>query len=202
MAQPQCWTRWRHGHHRSHDRGARAGAGRGTVEGRERDVPVATAQGLAVSATVAEVVYKTSPFEIVVVVDNPTDQAVEITVWRGNDPISPAFDASIRGEGPDSDFDLLPVRPEGIIVWCNYIRLRREYKVPAGARLSLRREVDWRNYPERIDRIDPGHYRLLLYFSYALGDNTASSDPPADRPKREIHRVGWRLALEIRDEEA
>ena len=98
----------------------------------ERDVPVATDHGLAVSATVAEVVYKTAPFEIVVVVDNPTD------------------------------------------------------------------------------RIDPGRYRLLVYFSYELGANTspppliddpASNGPRADLSLWELQSVWWHLAIEVREAE-
>ena len=182
-------------------------------ESRERDVPVATAQGLAVSLTVAEVVYKTSPFEIVVVVDNSTDQAVEITVGHGADALYPALSASIRGERSDSSFSLLPVLPEGFVVWGGFIgkQMRHAYKVPARGRLSFRGEIDWRNYPDRIDRIDPGRYRLLASFSYTLGDNTArprfSFDddgvpiPPPGYSLPESYSVSWYLSLEIRDEE-
>ena len=181
-------------------------------ESSERDVPVTTDHGLAVTASVPEVVYKTAPFEIVAVVDNPTDEAVELTVFHG-DALHPAFDTSIRKEGSSGDhMVLLPVMPEGVAVYHRFDgkQGRYAYTVPARGSLSFRGQVDWRNYPDRIDRVDAGRYRLLLDFSYWLGDHTspaplkldpATNEMRTDLSSREQHMVRWHLPIEVRDSE-
>ncbi len=180
----------------------------------ERDVPVATDHGFAVSATVAEVVYKTAPFEIVVVVDNPTDRAVEITVFHRDSPLEPAIRAMVFN---GSYVSLLPVLPDGVAVQSGgFIGKpgQHAYKIPARGSLSFGAEVDWLNYADRIDRINSGHNCLLVYFNYELGDNTvpywskskedpaASNDSPAEQAMPELHRVSWYFPIEIRDTEA
>ncbi len=82
-------------------------------KGDERNMPVATDHGLAVLVTVPEVVYKTTPFEIVVVVANLNDVAVEITVSHGDDPLHPALQATIRKPGQDHRVSLFPVLQDG-----------------------------------------------------------------------------------------
>ena len=185
----------------------------GEWESSERDVPVATDHGLAVSLVVPEVVYKTAPFEIVVVVDNLADNAVEVTVFHRDNSLEPPMLASIIN---GSRVSLLPVLPEGVAVQGGFIGkpFRHAYKVPARGSLSFGAEVDWRNYPDRIDRIDPGRYRLLVHFNYELGANTvpywskskedlaASNDSPAKQAMPERHRVSWYFPIEIRDTEA
>ena len=184
----------------------------GEWESSERDVPVATDHGLAVSLVVPEVVYKTAPFEIVVVVDNPTDRAVEITVLHGDSSLEPAIRASIRNGS--TVMSLLPVLPDGVAVQCGGVIgkpwRRHAYKIPARGSLSFGAGVDWLNYPDRIDRIDPGRYRLLVYFSYELGANTspppliddpASNGPRADLSLWELQSVWWHLATEVREAE-
>ena len=179
-------------------------------EGSERDMLVATAHGMSVSVSVPEVVYKTAPFEIVAVVDNRTDRAVEITVFHGDDAVHPALRASIHKEG--QYVALLPVLPEGMIVSGGFMgkQRRHAYTVPARGGLSFRAEVDWRNYPDRIDRIHSGHCHLLVSFAYSLGDNTspaplkldpATNEMRADLSSREQHMVRWHLPIEIRDSE-
>lgn len=176
-------------------------------ESSERDVPVATDHGLAISASVPEVVYKTVPFEIVAVIDNPTDEAVEITAYHGDDALHPALRASI---GNGSEVALLPVLPEGVAVQGGFMgkQLRYAYTVPARGGLSFRAEVDWRNYPDRIDRIHSGHYRLFVSFHYSLGHNTsppplkldpATNELRADLSSLESRSVWWQLPIEIRD---
>ncbi len=176
----------------------------------ERDVPVATDHGFAVSATVAEVVYKTAPFEIVVVVDNPTDRAVEITVFHRDSSLEPAIGATIFN---GSNVSLLPVLPDGVAVQSGGFigkPWRHAYKIPARGSLSFSAEVDWLNYPDRIDRINAGHHCLLVYFSYELGANTspppliddpASNGPRADLSLWELQSVRWSLDIEVRDAE-
>ena len=173
----------------------------------ERDVPVATDHGLAVSLVVPEVVYKTAPFEIVVVVDNLADNAVEVTVFHRDNSLEPPMLASIIN---GSRMSLLPVLPEGVAVQGGFIGkpFRHAYKVPARGSLSFGAEVDWRNYPDRIDRIEPGCHLLLVYFSYELGDNTsprplkddpASNGPRTDLSLRERQSVRWSLDIEVRN---
>ena len=178
-------------------------------ESSERDVPVATDHGLVVSVSVPDVVYKTAPFQIVVVVNNSADRAVEITAYHGDDALHPAVSASILN---GSDFNLLPVLPEGVAVQGGFMgkQRRHAYTVPARGGLSFRAEVDWRNYPDRIDRVHSGHYRLFVYFFYSLGDNTspppwkldpATNELRADLSSIEAHSVRWILPTEIRDSE-
>ena len=188
----------------------------------KRDVPVATDHGLAISAILPEVVYKTAPFEIVVVVANPTDQAVEITVTHGDDPLHPVIRATIRKPGHDHRVSLFPVLDDGWHVVGFISKTQKHaYDIPSGESLTFRVEVDWRNYtgiqclePRHPEGIDSGHYRMLLNFAYSLGDNTVpywskfkdnptdQNDPPADQALPPIrHSVEWHLPIEIRDSE-
>ena len=179
-----------------------------TWKSEERDVRIVTDHGIAVSASVPEVVRKTAPFEIVVVVANLADEAVEITVSHGDDPLHPAIMATIRDpKRPDDDsVSLFPVFQDG---WhrMGFISKTRmnAYSIPSGESVSFHAVVDWQNYPEGIE---PGRYRMLIAFDYTLGDNTArihwsegkpedpeaSSDPPA-------HSVTWYFSIEVRDAE-
>ena len=98
----------------------------------ERDVPVATDHGLAVSLVVPDVVYRTAPFEIIVVVDNLADNAVEITVFHRDNSLEPPMLASIiNGSG----VSLLPVLPEGVAVQGGFIGkpFRHAYKFELAA---------------------------------------------------------------------
>jgi len=189
-------------------------------KGDERNMPVATDHGLAVSVTVPEVVYKTTPFEIVVVVANLND-AAEITVSHGDDPLHPALQATIRQPRQDHRVSLFPVLQDGWHVMGFISKTRMHaYGIPAGESLSFRAEVDWRNYdgkqclePGHPEGIDLGHYRMFLSFAYSLGDNTvpywsksrddpAASNEPAKQALPERHRVRWYFPIEIRDTEA
>ena len=187
-------------------------------KGDERDVPVATDHGLAVTATLPEVVYKTDPFEIVVVVANLTDQAAEITVSHGEDPIHPVIWATIKKPGHDHRVSLFPVLEDGwhAMGFISKVRLHA-YDIPPSESLSFRAEVDWRNYtgiqclePGHPEGIDTGHYRMRLTFWYSLGDNTspaplkldpATNELRADLSSIEAHSVRWILPIEIRDSE-
>ncbi len=191
-------------------------------KGEERNVPVATDHGLAVSVTVPEVVYKTTPFEIVVVVANLNDVAAEITVSHGDDALDPVILATIWKPGQDHRVSLFPVLQDGWHVMGFISKIRKHaYGIPAGESLSFRAEVDWRNYagkqclePGHPEGIDSGDYRMLLNFAYSLGDNTvpywsksrddpaASNEPPAKQALPERHRVRWYFPIEIRDTEA
>ncbi len=191
-------------------------------KGEERNVPVATDHGLAVSVTVPEVVYKTAPFEIVVVVANLNDVAAEITVSHGDDALDPAIFATIRKPGQDHRVSLFPVLQDGwhVMGFISKIRMHA-YGIPAGESLSFRAEVDWRNYdgkqclePGHPEGVDSGDYRMLLNFAYSLGDNTVpywskskddpseSNDPPVKQSLPPTHSVTWHLSFEIRDTEA
>ena len=187
----------------------------------ERGAPVATDHGFAVSVTVPEVVYKTTPFEIVVVVANLNDVAAEITVSHGDDALDPAILATIWKPGQDHRVSLFPVLQDGwhVMGFISKIRMHA-YGIPAGESLSFRAEVDWRNYdgkqclePGHPEGIDSGDYRMLLNFAYSLGDNTVpywskskddppeSNDPPAKQSLPPTHSVTWHLPIEIRDTE-
>ena len=182
----------------------------------ERDVPVATDHGLAVTATLPEVVYKTDPFEIVVVVANLADQAAEITVSHGEDPLHPVIWATIWKPGHDHRVSLFPVLEDGWHAMGFISKVRMHvYAIPPGESLTFRAEVDWRNYtgiqclePGHPEGIDAGRYRLLLNFSYWLGDNTsppplkldpATNEMRADLSSLEGHMVTWALSIEVRD---
>ncbi len=169
-------------------------------ESSERDVPVATDHGFAVSATVAEVVYKTAPFEIVVVVDNPTDRAVEITVLHGDNALKPVIRASIRNGS--TVMSLLPVLPDGVAVqsggFIGKPWRRHAYKIPARGSLSFGAEVDWRNYPDRIDRIDPGRYRLLVHLAMSWAPTRCPIGlSPRKTPRRRTTRRRNRPCLNV-----
>ncbi len=181
----------------------------------ERDVPVATDHGLAVSVAVPEVVYKTTPFEIVVVVANLAERAVEITVSHGDDPLHPAILATIWQRGQDHRVSFFPVMQDG---WhrMGFIAKTRmhAYGIPPGESLSFRAEVDWGNYTGKVcsvpghpEGIDSGQYDRLIGFAYSLGDNTVpywskSRDDPAASNDPPAHLVMWNLSIDVRDTEA